>query len=462
MCIISAIANFEENMSKNSPYYNLLLKQDAPNMTSVKICEHAALCAQDTESISKICEGYQFIIAFSGHLYNTRSLYEQLSSLGYRFLDKSDAELALFSYIHFGKDCPGHLSGNFAFIIYDSMRRCLFAAADTSASIPLFYCATNGGMMISSALSKITTCPDFSPKITSECISRIICPATHIPENILSGVNTIPPGKFLEITPTRVRCCEYPKVAYQPTPTEIVRESLPLSMPPAIIYTGSKYDEQLLELLFDLGCNLRLTAYSCNFYDIFKRYSVKWQKLHLCEESVMASLEHTVAACAVPYIFPGDMVLSLALRRFTDKNQPVFTSYSSAGKNHCCAQLLINNNAFHTAVAETISPPENEEFSFNAPYLLGATAGISPISPFLRDEGGLLSPDSAKPILRRLLLYIISKDTAPIFAFFKPGALLSLYEGGFDFSGSQISETELISYIIKLNIWLEKYCPKIL
>ena len=129
MSVISSVVNFEENLSKSLPYCHLLLGQMAESAVSVKVCEHAAMASGDENSvISKICEGYQFVIAFSGKLFNTAPLFEKLSAFGYRFSDKSDAELALFCYIHFGEDSPGLLSGNFSYIIYDSMRRMVFCA----------------------------------------------------------------------------------------------------------------------------------------------------------------------------------------------------------------------------------------------------------------------------------------------------------------------------------------------
>ena len=65
-----------------------------------------------------------------------------------------------------------------------------------------------------------------------------------------------------------------------------------------------------------------------------------------------------------------------------------------------------------------------------------------------------------KTTLRRILLDILSKEHAPLFAFFNRSELLRLCEGGFYFDEKE-SETELIAYLIKLNMWFEIFSPKI-
>ena len=66
---ISCLLSFKNNLSKNIPYYDLLIRQingassgSSPN--EPWICEKAVLFADsDGSIITKICEGYQFTIA---------------------------------------------------------------------------------------------------------------------------------------------------------------------------------------------------------------------------------------------------------------------------------------------------------------------------------------------------------------------------------------------------------------
>ncbi|MBQ7974888.1 MAG: hypothetical protein IJ300_04300, partial [Clostridia bacterium] len=101
--------NFKNNLSKNIPYYDLLIRQingtgENSFCGEPLICEQAVLFSGCT--LSKICEGYQFTIAFSGKIENSDELKCELSGFGYHFLTDKDAELALSAYIHFGEKCP--------------------------------------------------------------------------------------------------------------------------------------------------------------------------------------------------------------------------------------------------------------------------------------------------------------------------------------------------------------------
>ncbi len=464
MSVISSVINFEENLSKNLPYCNLLLEKMTGNSRSVKVCEHAAMASlNENMVISRICEGYQFVIAFSGELFNTSPLFEKLSSFGYRFCDQSDAELALFCYIHFGEESPGLLSGNFSYIIYDSMRRQSFAAVDNMASMPLFYTENSAGAVTSSKISSLLSYPGFSAKTTTCGISELLCASGNTTGNVFDKIYAIPPAHSLKITAGGITKKKYSPVSNSLSPEEIVEQAL-LKCPSkvSVIYTGTEQDRQLLRLLAK-RCSTRITVYSRDFYDIFKEFSVKWQRVPLCEESIFSSLEHIVEMCGIPPLSCDDFVLLNALRRLCDKNELIFTSFSANCENRSYLKILLENDVLHPALKETLAPENSAPgFALNTPQILADGYGIRLSSPFLRQGGALAATDLAKTQLRHILLSIISRDTSPILAFFKSGALLRLCEGGFDFPDADLSEAELISYIIKLNIWFEKFRPIIL
>lgn len=463
MSVISSVVNFEENLSKNLPYCNLLLEQMTGNSRSFKVCEHSAMAsAFENGVISKICEGYQFIIAFSGKLFDTAPLFEKLSACGYRFSDKSDAELALFCYIHFGEQSPGLLSGNFSYIIYDSMRRQVFAAVDDIASMPIFYAELPGGAIISSTIRSILSHPDIPAQTTGEKLSGLLLASSKTTGNIFDKIYPLPPSHILKITAGGIMTKEYSVTHEDLSPEKIVRETL-LQNPQKIsaIYTGTEYDRRLLQLIAKVGTPAQMTVYSWDYHEIFKELSVKWQRLSFCEDSILTALEQVVRICGIPQMTGGDFVMSGVLRRFCSKGELVFTAFSAHPENCGYEKVLRQNGAYHPQVMETLFYEEPDcAFTLNSPQMLADNQEVQQCSPFIRTYGGFSAPDSAKIPLRHILLSIISKDTSPVLAFFKSSSLLRLCEGGFELSG--LSEAQLISYIIKLNIWLEKYRPSIL
>ena len=64
--------------------------------------------------------------------------------------------------------------------------------------------------------------------------------------------------------------------------------------------------------------------------------------------------------------------------------------------------------------------------------------------------------------LSTILLTMTEEKSCPVLAFFDKDAIFKLCTNGFDFSGSDITPVEFISYIIKLNLWFLEYRPIIL
>ena len=54
------------------------------------------------QPMKKIVEGYEFIITYNGELYNSNELKKNLIKFGYIFDTKSDTEVLLYTYIHYG------------------------------------------------------------------------------------------------------------------------------------------------------------------------------------------------------------------------------------------------------------------------------------------------------------------------------------------------------------------------
>jgi asparagine synthase (glutamine-hydrolysing) len=105
-------------------------------------------------------------IVFNGEIYNYMELREELAAKGMRFRSHSDTETLLCAYQYWGEECLHKLNGMFAFAIYDSRRRKLFAARDRLGIKPLYYHFRNGCLVLSSEIKAILSstlvpkCPD--------------------------------------------------------------------------------------------------------------------------------------------------------------------------------------------------------------------------------------------------------------------------------------------------------------
>ena len=63
---------------------------------------------------------------FNGEIYNHNDLRGYLKKAGFSFDTKSDTEVLLKTYIHFGEKCLDYINGMYAFVIYNKKIEKLF------------------------------------------------------------------------------------------------------------------------------------------------------------------------------------------------------------------------------------------------------------------------------------------------------------------------------------------------
>ena len=78
-------------------------------------------------------------IVFNGEIYNHRELRTRLERRGAQFHSRSDTEVVLQMYRHYGAECVELLRGMFAFAIWDERTNRLFVARDAYGIKPLYF-----------------------------------------------------------------------------------------------------------------------------------------------------------------------------------------------------------------------------------------------------------------------------------------------------------------------------------
>ncbi|MBO5060106.1 MAG: hypothetical protein J6C82_04250 [Clostridia bacterium] len=493
MCAISCIANFKENLTKNLPYYRLLTEQINSTQISLKNCgswigEHAALCAPGSEKlITKICEGYQFVIAFSGELYDKEPLRHELDIPGYCFTYGCDAELALNSYIHFGEKSLSKLSGSFSFVIYDAMRRQIFAASDRFSSRPLFYSRTKDSFVLSSGINGILAHPEIDAKVSLAGLCELFSVSRNCSGNIFEDIFMLPPAHILKIKDSglQLKCyaCDKEEDSSENADAEKIVSKVIADMAgdsSTMLLLGGSRDEELCRLLcrHHLKSARQTTVYSFTAPpEGIYRLSANCRQFSLDESSVYTGLENAVLACGLPMLSDKDFLLSVMSRHVGNGSTDIFTALPDISEpNISYSDILVKNNAFFPAVEETLITGDIPSGTTpNWPLMIAQSTNMNLKTPIFDarmrglvknhafgSAGIAFVPETARTALKHILLEIISENNSPILAFFNKSALLRLYEGSFDFNDSDLTEGELISYIIKLNIWLEKYRPSII
>ena len=105
-------------------------------------------------------------IVFNGEIYNYAELRKELQ-VAYPFQSRSDTEVLLAAYSCWGPDFVHRLNGMFAFAIWDSKRRHLFAARDRFGEKP-FYCYRRPSLFL------------FASEIKAILASGMVVPEPHL------------------------------------------------------------------------------------------------------------------------------------------------------------------------------------------------------------------------------------------------------------------------------------------
>jgi asparagine synthase (glutamine-hydrolysing) len=88
------------------------------------------------------------VIVFNGEIHNHEALRHELLNAGHVFRNRCDTEAIIHAWESWGPDCLQHLSGMFAFALWDRNREILFLARDRLGKKPLYYAEGRDGRFL--------------------------------------------------------------------------------------------------------------------------------------------------------------------------------------------------------------------------------------------------------------------------------------------------------------------------
>ncbi|KAJ6466037.1 putative asparagine synthase [Mycena vitilis] len=135
----------------------------------------------------------------TGEIYDHERIRQELEALGSVFRTKSDSELVVQLYKHYGSNLFTNLRGEFAFVLYDCTRRVLFAARDRFGIKPLYYTISDGRLLIASEMKGFLP---FGWKAEWDVDSVVQNGDFSDDRTVFKGVNKLMAGHFLLFRPT--------------------------------------------------------------------------------------------------------------------------------------------------------------------------------------------------------------------------------------------------------------------
>jgi asparagine synthase (glutamine-hydrolysing) len=138
-------------------------------------------------------------IVFNGEIYNFQALRDDLEKRGHKFYTNCDTEVIIHLYDEYGLDCVQHLSGMFAFAIWDESAKSLFLARDRVGKKPLLYShQPDGNLIFGSEFRALLAHPQIGKEVDYEAIhhylSYLCIPA---PLTAFKQIRKLQPGHWL-------------------------------------------------------------------------------------------------------------------------------------------------------------------------------------------------------------------------------------------------------------------------
>ena len=118
------------------------------------------------------------VIAWDGRLDNRAELLSQLASPGENI---GDAAIVLRAFARWNENSVPRLLGDFAFAIWDSRHRALFAARDAFGLRPFFYSAGPGRFYFASEVQALARLSGVSPEVDDETVGEFLLGCTDFP-----------------------------------------------------------------------------------------------------------------------------------------------------------------------------------------------------------------------------------------------------------------------------------------
>ena len=152
-------------------------------------------------------------VTFNGEIYNYKELRECLSKKGHHIREAGDTEVLVHLWEEYGEEMPEHLTGMFAFGIYDTRKDILFLARDRFGQKPLYYWHNSKSFSFASELQALWEMENFPFNEFDRVSVTQYFRYGYIPNprTIYSGVYCLPPGHTLTLKNGNVSLKRYYK-----------------------------------------------------------------------------------------------------------------------------------------------------------------------------------------------------------------------------------------------------------
>lgn len=136
-------------------------------------------------------------IVYNGEVYNHREVRDVLATHGYRFRSRTDTEVVLKAYEHYGEEFLQRLNGMFALAIWDARRRRLLLARDRLGVKPLYYAHLADRLLFASEIKALLQDRSLPRELGIRGLNNYFTYGHSVaPGTIFAAVRKLQPGHY--------------------------------------------------------------------------------------------------------------------------------------------------------------------------------------------------------------------------------------------------------------------------
>lgn len=138
------------------------------------------------------------VMVYNGEIYNYKTRRKELEQHGVTFKSQTDSEVVLQLYIKHGANCVNYLRGMFAFAIWDTQEKTLFAARDRHGIKPFYYSYQNSILQFCSEIKGLVAGGNADLTLNPIAIQQFLTKGCVYPPNTFyKDIKSLLPGQSL-------------------------------------------------------------------------------------------------------------------------------------------------------------------------------------------------------------------------------------------------------------------------
>ena len=142
----------------------------------------------------------RYVLSYNGEIYNFLELRTELEAVGVQFRSRTDTEVLLAAWGHWGEAALRRFNGMFAFALWDRREHELVLARDRYGIKPLYYGQFGRRVVFGSEIKAIMCCPGVTSTVDKEGLLEYFTFQNFFtPRTLFKDVRLLPAGHVLRI-----------------------------------------------------------------------------------------------------------------------------------------------------------------------------------------------------------------------------------------------------------------------